>query len=212
MKLGQLFHHLKRKAESGLDKLISAEDRVNTVLADTLEALNKQTENAKKLEASRLEFKDNLKKITNETTRYKTQCEVLKHKGVAPDSPEFQIAGTQYLEHKKMQEELEAQAVEIDATWDRVQRALKTLNLNKSLLNAKAEMLKTKINMYKVMENISESGLVDINSTFTEIDSMVKTMQYQNEASRTVDNIVNGRETADTLKSAEMADLFDSLN
>lgn len=211
MKLGQFFHHLKRKAESGLDKLIDAETRVNTALADTMEALNKQADNAKKLEASRLEFHANLKKITNETTRYKTQCEVLKNKGVAKESDEFQLAGMQYLEHKKMQEELEAQAKEIDLTWERVQKALKQLNLNKSLLNAKAEMLKTKINMYKVMENITESGLVDINTTFAEVDEMVNKMQYQNEASRTVDNIVNGRDTSNAMKMAEVDDLFDSL-
>lgn len=211
MKIGQFFHHLKRKAESGLDKLIDAETRVNTALQDTMENLNKQAENAKKLEASRLEFKANMKKIENETTRYKTNCEVLKNKGVAKESEEFQIAGMQYIEHKKMLEDLKNQEKQIDETWERVQKALKTLNLNKSLLNAKAEMLKTKINMYKVMENITDSGIVDINTTFAEVDEMVNKMQFQNEASRTVDNIVNGRDTSNAMKMAEVDDLFDSL-
>jgi chromosome segregation ATPase len=211
MKIGQFFHHLKRKAESGLDKLIDAETRVNTALQDTMENLNKQAENAKKLEASRLEFKANMKKIENETTRYKTNCEVLKNKGVAKESEEFQIAGMQYIEHKKMLEDLKSQEKQIDETWERVQKALKTLNLNKSLLNAKAEMLKTKINMYKVMENITDSGIVDINTTFAEVDEMVNKMQFQNEASRTVDNIVNGRDTSNAMKMAEVDDLFDSL-
>ena len=211
MKIGQFFHHLRRKAESGLDKLISAETRVNTVLADTMDALNKQADNAKKLQASRLEFNDNLEKIRKETTRFKTQCEVLKNKGATADSEEFQIAGTQYIEHKKMLDDLEAQKVEIDKTWERVQKALKQLNLNKSLLNAKAEMLKTKINMYKVMENITDSGLIDINNTFAEIDGMVSKMQYQNEASRAVDDIVNGRDTSNSMKVAEVDDLFNSL-
>ena len=204
MKLGQFFHHLRRKAESGLDKLISAETRVNTVLADTMDALNKQADNAKKLQASRLEFNDNLEKIRKETTRFKTQCEVLKNKGVKAEDEEFQIAGTQYLEHKKMLEDLETQQKEIDKTWERVQKALKQLNLNKSLLTAKAEMLKTKINMYKVMENITDSGLVDING-------MVSKMQYQNEASRAVDDIVNGRDTSKSMQVAEVDDLFNSL-
>ena len=211
MKIGQFFHHLKRKAESGLDKLIDAETRVNTALQDTMENLNKQAENAKKLEASRLEFKANMKKIENETTRYKTNCEVLKNKGVAKESEEFQIAGMQYIEHKKMLEDLKNQEKQIDETWERVQKALKTLNLNKSLLNAKAEMIKTKINMYKVMENITDSGIVDINTTFAEVDEMVNKMQFQNEASRTVDNIVNGRDTSNAMKMAEVDDLFDSL-
>ena len=211
MKIGQFFHHLKRKAESGLDKLIDAETRVNTALQDTMENLNKQADNAKKLEASRLEFKANMKKIENETTRYKTNCEVLKNKGVAKESEEFQIAGMQYIEHKKMLEDLKNQEKQIDETWERVQKALKTLNLNKSLLNAKAEMLKTKINMYKVMENITDSGIVDINTTFAEVDEMVNKMQFQNEASRTVDNIVNGRDTSNAMKMAEVDDLFDSL-
>lgn len=211
MKIGQFFHHLRRKAESGLDKLISAETRVNTVLADTMEALNKQADNAKKLQASRLEFNDNLEKIRKETTRFKTNCEVLKNKGVKKEDEDFQVAAMQYIEHKKMLEDLEAQQKEIDATWERVQKVLKQLNLNKSLLTAKAEMLKTKINMYKVMENISDSGLIDINNTFAEIDGMVSKMQYQNEASRNVDDLVNGRDTSNALKMAEVDDLFDSL-
>lgn len=211
MKIGQFFHHLRRKAESGLDKLISAETRVNTVLADTMEALNKQADNAKKLQASRLEFNDNLEKIRKETTRFKTNCEVLKNKGVKKEDEDFQVAAMQYIEHKKMLEDLEAQQKEIDATWERVQKVLKQLNLNKSLLTAKAEMLKTKINMYKVMENISDSGLIDINNTFAEIDGMVSKMQYQNEASRNVDDLVNGRDTGNALKMAEVDDLFDSL-
>ena len=211
MKIGQFFHHLRRKAESGLDKLISAETRVNTVLADTMEALNKQADNAKKLQASRLEFNDNLEKIRKETTRFRTNCEVLKNKGVKKEDEDFQVAAMQYIEHKKMLEDLEAQQKEIDATWERVQKVLKQLNLNKSLLTAKAEMLKTKINMYKVMENISDSGLIDINNTFAEIDGMVSKMQYQNEASRNVDDLVNGRDTGNALKMAEVDDLFDSL-
>ena len=211
MKIGQFFHHLRRKAESGLDKLISAETRVNTVLADTMEALNKQADNAKKLQASRLEFNDNLEKIRKETTRFRTNCEVLKNKGVKKEDEDFQVAAMQYIEHKKMLEDLEAQQKEIDATWERVQKVLKQLNLNKSLLTAKAEMLKTKINMYKVMENISDSGLIDINNTFAEIDGMVSKMQYQNEASRNVDDLVNGRDTSNALKMAEVDDLFDSL-
>ena len=89
MKIGQFFHHLRRKAESGLDKLISAETRVNTVLADTMEALNKQADNAKKLQASRLEFNDNLEKIRKETTRFRTNCEVLKNKGVKKEDEDF---------------------------------------------------------------------------------------------------------------------------
>jgi phage shock protein A len=211
MKLGKFFHHLRSKAESGLDKLISAEDRINTTLADTMEALDRQSANAKKLQASRLEFIANLKKIREETTRYKTQCEVLKNKGVKPEDEEFQVAGLQYLEHKKMLEDLEAQQKQIDETWERVQRALKRLNLNKSLLTAKADMLKTKINMYKVMENINDTGLIDIDNIFSEVDGMVSRMQYENEASRAVDDIVNGRESSNTMKTAELDSLFNEL-
>lgn len=50
MKLGKFLHHLFVKAENGLDKLISVETRLETVIHDTEESLNKQVENAKKLE------------------------------------------------------------------------------------------------------------------------------------------------------------------
>lgn len=211
MKLSKFFHHLFVKAESGLDKLIDAETRINTVIHDTEEALNVQVENAKKLEASRLEFNANYEKITKEVARFKTRCEVLKNKGLKNDDDELRIAATQYLEHKKIFEDMEVQKAEIDKTWERVQKMLKQLKLNKSLLHVKAEALRTKIAMYKVTENITESGIIDINTTFSEIESLVDKMSYTNQASRTVDDIVNNREDSSTFKNAEIDDFLDSI-
>ena len=211
MKLSKFFHHLFVKAESGLDKLIDAETRINTVIHDTEEALNVQVENAKKLEASRLEFNANYEKITKEVTRFKTRCEILKNKGLKNDDDELRIAATQYLEHKKILEDMEVQKAEIDKTWERVQKMLKQLKLNKSLLHVKAEALRTKIAMYKVTENITESGIIDINTTFSEIESLVDKMSYTNQASRTVDDIVNNREDSSTFKNAEIDDFLDSI-
>lgn len=211
MKLSKFFHHLFVKAESGLDKLIDAETRINTVIHDTEEALNVQVENAKKLEASRLEFNANYEKITKEVARFKTRCEVLKNKGLKNDDDELRIAATQYLEHKKILEDMEVQKAEIDKIWERVQKMLKQLKLNKSLLHVKAEALRTKIAMYKVTENITESGIIDINTTFSEIESLVDKMSYTNQASRTVDDIVNNREDSSTFKNAEIDDFLDSI-
>lgn len=211
MKLSKFFHHLFVKAESGLDKLIDAETRINTVIHDTEEALNVQVENAKKLEASRLEFNANYEKITKEVARFKTRCEVLKNKGLKNDDDELRIAATQYLEHKKILEDMEVQKAEIDKTWERVQKMLKQLKLNKSLLHVKAEALRTKIAMYKVTENITESGIIDINTTFSEIETLVDKMSYTNQASRTVDDIVNNREDSSTFKNAEIDDFLNLI-
>ena len=211
MKILKFFHHLRVKAESGLDKLISAEDRVNTVIHDTEEALNAQVANAKKLEASRLEFNANLEKVRKEVTRFKTQCEVLKNKGLKNDDDELRIAAAQYIEHKKILDDLEVQQKEIEKTWERVQKILKQLKLNKSLLHVKADALKTKIAMYKVTENITEQGMLDIDTTFTEIDDMVNRMSYENQASRTVDDLVNGKESSTAFKNAEIDDFLDNL-
>lgn len=106
---------------------------------------------------------------------------------------------------------MSVQKDEIEKTWERVQKILKQLKLNKSLLHVKADALKTKIAMYRVMENISENGMLDINTTFEEIDGMVNKMSYENQASRTVDNIVNHREESSTFKNAEIDDFLNSL-
>lgn len=211
MKLGKFLHHLFVKAENGLDKLISVEARLETVIHDTEESLNKQVENAKKLEASRLEFSANFDKVTKEVARYKTRCEVLKRQGLKSEDDELRIAATQYIEHQKILEDMSVQKDEIEKTWERVQKILKQLKLNKSLLHVKADALKTKIAMYRVMENISENGMLDINTTFEEIDGMVNKMSYENQASRTVDNIVNHREESSTFKNAEIDDFLNSL-
>jgi phage shock protein A len=211
MKLSKFFHHLKVKTESGLDKLISAEDRINTIIQDTEEALTAQVANAKKLEASRLEFNANLEKVKKEVTRFKTQCEVLKNKGMKPEDDELRIAAAQYLEHKKILDDLENQQKEIEKTWERVQKILKQLKLNKSLLHVKADALKTKIAMYKVTENITEAGLIDIDTTFNEVDEMVNRMSYENQASRTVDDLVNGKSNETAFKNAEIDDFLSKL-
>ena len=106
---------------------------------------------------------------------------------------------------------MEVQKAEIDKTWERVQKMLKQLKLNKSLLHVKAEALRTKIAMYKVTENITESGIIDINTTFSEIETLVDKMSYTNQASRTVDDIVNNREDSSTFKNAEIDDFLNSI-
>lgn len=158
-----------------------------------------------------MEFNANLENVRKEVTRFKTQCEVLKNKGLKNDDDELRIAAAQYIEHKKILDDLEVQQKEIEKTWERVQKILKQLKLNKSLLHVKADALKTKIAMYKVTENITEQGMVDIDTTFSEIDDMVNRMSYENQASRTVDDLVNGKESSTTFKNAEIDDFLDNL-
>lgn len=211
MKIFKFLHNLRVKAETGLDKLISAETRVNTVIHDTEEALNAQVANAKKLEASRLEFNANLEKVRKEVTRFKTQCEVLKNKGLKNDDDDLRIAAAQYIEHKKILDDLEIQQKEIEKTWERVQKILKQLKLNKSLLHVKADALKTKIAMYKVTENITEQGMVDIDTTFSEIDDMVNRMSFENQAAQHVTALVNNDQGDKIASDSSIEEFLNSL-
>lgn len=212
MKLIDFLRHLFFKAESGLDKLITAEDRINLIIRDTENALDLQVINAKKLEASRLEFTANLTNMENRVNQFKHQCEVLKKTGVPNDNDDLRIAATQYLENKKILDDLYTQKNELDEMWDRVQKMLRQLKLNKALLYVKAEALKTKIHMYELTKNITDSGVIDIDTTFNEINEVVNKIQYENEASRKVDNIVNGHEEQSvTFTNAEVDNFLNSL-
>jgi hypothetical protein len=72
-------------------------------------------------------------------------------------------------------------------------------------------MLRQKIQLYQSRVSIDEAGMVDINATFSEVDEMVRNMQYEQEAHQEVNDIVNGREDAVTVKSMEVDNLIDSL-
>ena len=76
----KLFRIGQIKVENGLQKLVDAEAQLQIIEHDTIDALEKQKENAKKLEASKLEFDANFEKAQKDLTRLKTSCEVLKNK------------------------------------------------------------------------------------------------------------------------------------
>lgn len=218
-KLGQLFHHMSVKAESAIDKLITAEMKIETILHDTEVALDKQKENAKTLFSTHAQFKENLSKLEKDVTRYKTRCEVLKRqvenekdeKTKESLSDDLRIAAAQYLENKNIYDDLVEQEKELTQNEVRVEKMLKNLRLNKSLAETKAAALKTKITMYKSIENINENGVIDINTTFSEVDEMVNKMKFDMDASRKVDAIVNGKEDTMTVSNPEIDDFIASL-
>ena len=201
-KIGSLFKHLSVKAESAIDKLITAEMKVETILHDVEIALEKQKENAKILFSSHAQFKEQLSKLEKDVTRYKTRCEVLKRqyenekdeKAKNSLNDDLRIAAAQYLENKNIYDDLLEQEAELTKNEERVEKMLKNLKLNKSLAETKAAALKTKINMYKSIKNVNESGILDINTTFNEVDEMVNKMKFDMDASKKVDDIVNNRE------------------
>lgn len=210
MKLGKLFHIFKVKAENGLDKLVSAETKLEVALADNMAALERQKGNSKTLFAAQRKFQDELEKVRKESVRYKTQVEVLKNKGLKKEDDDMRLAVAQYLENKKLLEDLELQEKQINLQAEKVEKMLKKLNLNKALLESKAAALKTKIEFYKISSNITEEGLVDIDNMFEEVDSMVKDMEYLQDADRRVTDLVKGNTTT-SARDAEIDSFIDSL-
>ena len=214
--LKKLFRIGQVKVENGLNKLISAEAQLEVIEHDTIAALEKQKENAKKLEVSKLEFDANFEKAKKELTRLKTSCEVLKNKLVSEGKDfkaddDMQLAAATYLEQQKLVEEFGRQKDEMDLTIKRVEKMLKHLKLNKNLVHMKADMLRQKIALYKSKAVIDETGMVDINTTFGEVDELVQKMQFEQQASQRVDDIVNGRETTQLANEAEVTSFLNDL-
>jgi hypothetical protein len=75
----------------------------------------------------------------------------------------------------------------------------------------KADMLRQKIQLYKSKSVIDETGMVDINTTFGEVDELVQKMQFEQQAAQRVDDIVNGRETAQLANEADVDNFLNDL-
>lgn len=212
----KLFRIGQIKAENGLKKLIDAEAQLQIIEHDTIESLEKQKENAKKLEASKLEFDTNFDKAQKDLTRMKTSCEVLKNKLIKEgkdykEDDDMKLAAATYLEQQKLVAEFGRQKEEMDLMIQRVEKMLKHLKLNKNLVHMKADMLRQKIRLYESKAVIDESGMVDINTTFGEVDELVQKMQFEQQAAQRVDDIVNGRETAQLANEADVDNFLNAL-
>ena len=69
----------------------------------------------------------------------------------------------------------------------------------------------TKENFDILQAVIDETGMVDINTTFGEVDELVQKMQFEQQASQRVDDIVNGRETTQLANEAEVTSFLNDL-
>jgi hypothetical protein len=214
--LKKLFRIGQIQVENGLQKLVSAEAQLQIIEHDTIDALEKQKANAQKLEASKLEFDSNFEKAQKDLTRLKTSCEVLKNKLIKEgkdykEDDDMKLAAATYLEQQKLVEEFGRQKDEMDKMINRVEKMLKHLKLNKNLVHMKADMLRQKIRLYESKAVIDETGMVDINTTFGEVDELVQKMQFEQQAAQRVDDIVNGRETTQLANEADVDNFLNAL-
>lgn len=214
--LKKLFRFGAIKAESGLNKLLSVEAQLEIVKHDTLAAIDKQAENAKTLEKSKLQFDHDYEEAKKNLSRYKTNCEVLKNKLVAAgkdpnEDDDMKLAAATYIEQKKLMDEMDHQKEELEKMIGRVEKMLKHLKLNKNIVEMKSNMLKSKIQLYRNKAVIDETGMVDIDRTFGEIDGLVRDMQFEQQASQRVDDIVNGREESRLANDADVNDFINNL-
>lgn len=205
------------QVNNGMDKLYDAQKRLQVVEAETLLALDKQEENAKKVHSSIFALKDELEKAKNDEKRFKTTCTVIKNRLVKEgkdwqSDDELLAAGQIAQEQAKFVQDLEKNVADMEAMGKRVDKMLSKLKANKLLVKTKARILASKINYYKNMSAIDENGNLDIDSVFSDIDSAVQTMEYDSKASAHVNSIVNGQNSAEAVASdADVLNYLDNL-
>lgn len=212
----KIFHLGAIKVENGLNQLLDAESKLQILEHDTKADLQKQKDIAEKLKVSKKKFDEQLEKAKNELTSCKTRCQVAKNKLVeAGQDPktddDFRFKVLALSEQQKLVDDMQKQKDENDKMMEKVDKNLRHLNLNIKTIELRANTLRQKIQLYQSRVTIDEAGMVDINATFSEVDEMVRNMQYEQEAHQEVNDIVNGREDAVTVKSMEVDNLIDSL-
>ena len=184
------FFNLKAEAAAGtVDSLISAEEKIEHAKQEILAGLEKQKQNAIKLFASQERMKDNLKSLETQLEKEKAVCKELKESGKNKDK--LTIAATKYLEIKSVYDEMKASEKAVDNKVKAVEASLRNLNVNKAIVEAKAESLKAKIALYKGMADIDEVGIIDIKTTFEAANKVVEEVKYKINAESKANELVH---------------------
>lgn len=184
------FFNLKAEAAAGtVDSLISAEEKIEHAKQEILAGLEKQKQNAIKLFASQERMKDNLKSLETQLEKEKAVCKELKESGKNKDK--LTIAATKYLEIKSVYDEMKASEKAVDNKVKAVEASLRNLNVNKAIVEAKAESLKAKITLYKGMADIDEVGIIDIKTTFEAANKVVEEVKYKINAESKANELVH---------------------
>ena len=172
------FFNYKVEAATGtVDSLVSAEEKIEHAKQEILAGLEKQKQNAIKLFASQERMKDNLNFLETRLEKEKALCKELKESGKNKDK--LTIAATKYLETKSVYDEMKATEKVADNKVKAVEASLRNLNVNKAIVEAKAESLKQKIELYKGMTDIDEVGIIDIRTTFEAANKVVEEVKYK---------------------------------
>lgn len=184
------FFSLKAEAAAGtVDSLISAEEKIEHAKQEILAGLEKQKQNAIKLFASQERMKDNLRSLETQLEKEKAICKELKESGKNKDK--LTIAATKYLEIKSVYDEMKASEKAVDNKVKAVEASLRNLNVNKAIVEAKAESLKQKIELYKGMADIDEVGIIDIKTTFEAANKVVEEVKYKVNAETKANELVH---------------------
>ncbi len=203
------FFNFKVEAAAGtVDSLISAEEKIEHAKQEILVGLEKQKQNAIKLFASQERMKDNLKSLETQLEREKAICKEIKESGKNKDK--LTVIATKYLEIKSVYDEMKASEKVVDNKIKAVEASLRNLNVNKAIVEAKAESLKQKIELYKGMANIDAVGIIDIKTTFEDVNKVVEEVKYKINAETKANELVHeGDELAVT--NTEVDNFIESL-
>lgn len=184
------FFNFKAEAAAGtIDSLVSAEEKIEHAKQEILVGLEKQKQNAIKLFASQERMKDNLKSLETQLEREKVICKELKESGKNKDK--LTVVATKYLEIKSVYDEMKASEKVVENKIKVVEASLRNLNVNKAVIEAKAESLKQKIALYKGMADIDEVGIIDIKTTFEAVNKVVEEVKYKVNAETKANELVS---------------------
>lgn len=208
-----LLTHKANSAAAALDKLVTSKEKLDTVKHDLLKQLVKQKEDAINLFASQERMTDDLTSLEAKLKSYKAAAKDLKKQLEAkPESAalksKLQVAAVKYVETESVFKDLKSQEKAMNLAVEKAENALRMLNTNKLIIDAKEESLNMKINLYQNMKNISETGVIDINRSFEEIDKVIKDIKYEVNANTKAEELVH----EDDDKSYNSSDVEDFIS
>lgn len=203
-------NHKANSAAKALDSLVTAEDKLNKVKADLEQKLVKQKKDAIELFATQAKFKDTLAKSQKKCDDLKAKAKQMKTDN-APKA-KLELVAQEYLSQEALVAELKSNEKVINTKVKLVEENLQKLNFNKAVIESKATVLETRINLYKSLKDLDDMKISEIKNAYADVEKTIDDVKFNLEAKQKAEELIDSTKTEEeAYTSADVTSFIESL-
>lgn len=211
--LKAIWNFINYKANSAakaLDSLVTAEDKLNKVKADLEQKLVNQKKNAIELFATQAKFKDTIEKSQKKCDDLKAKAKQMKTDN-APKA-KLELVAQEYLSQESLVAELKSNEKVINTKVKLVEENLQKLYFNKAVIESKATVLETRINLYKSLKDLDNMKISEIKNAYADVEKTIDDVKFNLEAKQKAEELIDSTKTEEeAYTSADVTSFIESL-